>query len=65
MDVNAIDLGGVRDRALATSLEVASAENVKRVLRAPNQEPDWTAVPDPRGILAFCETKTVWHPIGT
>jgi len=65
MDVNAIDLGGVRDRELATSLEVASTENVKRVLRAPAQEPDWTAMPDPRRILVFCETKTVWHPIGT
>lgn len=65
MDVNAIDLVGVGDRAMATSLEVAAAENVKRVVRARVSEPDWLSPPDPRRILSFCETKTVWHPIGT
>ena len=38
--------------------------NVKRVLPAPAAEPDWSADPDPRRTLAFCETKTVWHPVG-
>jgi len=33
MDVNAIDLTGVADSELATSLEVAAAENLKRVIR--------------------------------
>jgi acyl-CoA reductase-like NAD-dependent aldehyde dehydrogenase len=64
LDVNAIDLTGVTDATLATSLEIEAADNVKRVRRAPAAEPDWKATPDPRRILAFCETKTVWHPTG-
>jgi acyl-CoA reductase-like NAD-dependent aldehyde dehydrogenase len=64
LDVNALDATGAADRALATSLEVDAAENVKRLLPAPRPEPDWTEAPDPRRILSFCEIKTVWHPIG-
>jgi acyl-CoA reductase-like NAD-dependent aldehyde dehydrogenase len=64
LDVNAIDLAGVTDAELTVALEREAAENVKRVLPAPTVEPDWTAEPNPRRILAFCETKTVWHPIG-
>jgi acyl-CoA reductase-like NAD-dependent aldehyde dehydrogenase len=64
LDVNAIDCTGVDDVALAVSLEIEAAENVKRVMPAPATEPDWSRPPDPRRILAFCETKTVWHPIG-
>jgi hypothetical protein len=25
---------------------------------------DWAAAPEPRRMLAFLETKTVWHPVG-
>ncbi|KRA31327.1 MULTISPECIES: aldehyde dehydrogenase family protein [unclassified Nocardioides] len=65
MDVNAIDLVGVAGSAeLATSLEVAAADNLKRVRRAPGAEPDWTADPGLSGMTAFVEAKTVWHPIG-
>jgi acyl-CoA reductase-like NAD-dependent aldehyde dehydrogenase len=65
LDVNAIDLTGCAGTD-TTDLEVAAAENVKRVVRAPANEPDFTAVPTgPRRILAFCETKTIWHPKGT
>jgi acyl-CoA reductase-like NAD-dependent aldehyde dehydrogenase len=64
LDVNALDATGAGDAALAAQLEVDAAENVKRVLRAPRREADWTEEPDPRRILAFCEIKTVWHPIG-
>jgi acyl-CoA reductase-like NAD-dependent aldehyde dehydrogenase len=65
MDVNAIDLTGVAgDNALATELEQAAAENLKRVLRAPDGEPDWTRPPGLDRMTAFLETKTVWHPIG-
>jgi acyl-CoA reductase-like NAD-dependent aldehyde dehydrogenase len=65
LDVNAIDAtGAAGDVALATALEVEAAENVKRVRRAPAAEPDWSAAQDGRRILAFCETKTVWHPVG-
>jgi acyl-CoA reductase-like NAD-dependent aldehyde dehydrogenase len=65
LDVNAIDLTGLAGRD-TTDIEVLAAENVKRVVRPPTGEPDWTPVPaaGPRRILAFCETKTVWHPKG-
>jgi acyl-CoA reductase-like NAD-dependent aldehyde dehydrogenase len=64
LDVNAIDLSGVAGTDTA-DLEVLAAENVKRVLAAEAEEPDFTRPPHgPRRILAFCETKTVWHPKG-
>jgi len=62
MDVNAIDVAGVDDVALRTQLEVAAADNVKRV-RRPDTD-DWTADPGLSRIRSFLETKTVWHPIG-
>ncbi|MBM7519141.1 aldehyde dehydrogenase family protein [Nocardioides nitrophenolicus] len=65
MDVNAIDLCGVAgDPELATSLEVAAADNLKRVRRAPDAEPDWAEEPGLSPMTAFVEQKTVWHPIG-
>ena len=68
MDVNAIDLLGVAGldggAELATELEVAAAENLKRVRRAPTQEPDFTEDPGLDPMTAFLETKTVWHPMG-
>ena len=63
MDVNAIDLAGLAGRD-AAELERAAADNIKRVLRPAADEPDWTTTPGPGRILAFTETKTVWHPIG-
>jgi acyl-CoA reductase-like NAD-dependent aldehyde dehydrogenase len=62
MDVNAIDLAGVADETLATDLEVAAAENLKRVVR-PGRV-DWTADPGIDRMVPFLETKTVWHPKG-
>ena len=65
MDVNGLDLtGAAGDAETATALEVAAAENLKRVLRAPAAEPDWEADPGIGRMTAFLETKTVWHPIG-
>ena len=68
-DVNAIDVRGAIGATGVTwaDLELAAAENVKRVLRpAGDTEPDATPVPDgPGRILFFTETKTVWHPKGT
>jgi acyl-CoA reductase-like NAD-dependent aldehyde dehydrogenase len=61
MDVNAIDLVGAPDQAL--ELEVASADNLKRVVR-PEAVVDWTRTPDLHRMLSYLETKTVWHPIG-
>jgi acyl-CoA reductase-like NAD-dependent aldehyde dehydrogenase len=66
MDVNAIDLTGA-DPAERAELERLAAGNVKRVFAA-GPEPaaeDWAATPDLRRLLAFLETKTIWHPIGT
>jgi acyl-CoA reductase-like NAD-dependent aldehyde dehydrogenase len=65
MDVNAIDLAGAAgDREHVMELERAAAENLKRVVRAADHEPDWTADPGTSRLTAFLETKTVWHPIG-
>jgi acyl-CoA reductase-like NAD-dependent aldehyde dehydrogenase len=61
MDVNAIDLCGASG-ALAEDLTVAAADNLKRVVRA--GEEDWTANPGVERMLAYLETKTVWHPLG-
>ena len=57
MDVNAIDLTGAD--GLRADLEVAAAENVKRVVVG---RPDGQSLAD---ISSFLELKTVWHPIGT
>jgi acyl-CoA reductase-like NAD-dependent aldehyde dehydrogenase len=65
MDVNAIDLTGYAgDTEQARALEEAAAENLKRVLRPPSTEPDWTLEPGIGRMTTFLETKTVWHPIG-
>jgi len=65
MDVNAVDLTGVAgDDDLARTLENDAAENLKRVIRAPATEPDWTAEPGLGRLTAYLETKTVWHPVG-
>lgn len=63
MDVNGIDLTGVDDDALARDLEVAAADNLKRV-RRPAPGTDWLAEPGLDRMTTFLETKTVWHPIG-
>jgi acyl-CoA reductase-like NAD-dependent aldehyde dehydrogenase len=62
-DVNAIDLTGVTDDALATELERAAAGTIKRV-RRPEAGADWYADPGLSRIRSFVETKTVWHPMG-
>ena len=62
MDVNAIDLAAV-PADLADDLATAAAENLKRVVRY--AEADWTATPGLDRMLAYLETKTVWHPAGT
>ncbi len=64
MDVNAIDLTGVGDPALAADLEREAAGNLKRVVRPPREALDWAADPGLDRRRAFLETKTVWHPVG-
>ncbi|GAA0457632.1 aldehyde dehydrogenase family protein [Streptomyces sp. NPDC046215] len=61
-DVNAIDLTGA-DAELAKELEIAAADNLKRVLRP--RPADWTADPGTDRMTAFLETRTVWHPTGS
>ena len=56
MDVNAIDVTGAD--GLRKDIEVAAAENVKRVVSV---NPDSQSLYE---ISAFLELKTVWHPIG-
>ncbi|MER6489371.1 aldehyde dehydrogenase family protein [Streptomyces virginiae] len=62
-DVNAIDLAGAGP-ALAKELEIAAADNLKRVLR-PQPVDDWSADPGTSRMTVFLETKTVWHPTGS
>jgi len=64
MDVNALDVVGAPEE-LARDLEIAAADNLKRLLRRPDAEPDWTDSPGTGRLAAYLETKTVWHPIGT
>ncbi|MFD0316941.1 aldehyde dehydrogenase family protein [Streptomyces flavalbus] len=61
-DVNAIDLAGA-DADLAKELEIAAADNLKRVLRP--QPVDYFETPGTDRMTAFLETKTVWHPTGS
>lgn len=70
MDVDAIDVWGVADAA-RRDVELAAAENVKRVVRRPagttDARFDWLddrAAERPEWIAAYLEMKTVWHPIG-
>lgn len=62
LDVNGLDLTGVTDPELGRTLEVAAAENLKRV-RRPGLE-DLLAPPRLDRMTRFLETKTVWHPTG-
>ena len=62
MDVNGLDLTGVTDADLARDLEVAAADNLKRIRRAGVE--DLAASPALDRMTTFLETKTVWHPMG-
>jgi acyl-CoA reductase-like NAD-dependent aldehyde dehydrogenase len=62
-DVNGIDLTGA-PLTLWRDLESAAADNLKRVRRPDDGEPDWTTDAGLSRLTGFLETKTVWHPIG-
>jgi acyl-CoA reductase-like NAD-dependent aldehyde dehydrogenase len=62
-DVDGIDLTGAPP-GRAMEFEREAAGTIKRVVRAPASEPDWTADPGLGRMRRFLETKTVWHPIG-
>ncbi len=61
-DVDGIDLTGAG--TLAMELERSAAGTLKRVVRPPAEEPDWSADPGLSRMTPFLEVKTVWHPIG-
>lgn len=64
LEIDALDLAGCAGQD-TTDLEIAAAENVKRVYgtkSAPWRGDDLAH--GPARILSFCETKTVWHPKG-
>jgi acyl-CoA reductase-like NAD-dependent aldehyde dehydrogenase len=56
MDIDGLDITGL-DAKLITEIKVAGAQNLKRIH-------SFKEVPAPGRILAFMESKTVWHPIG-
>jgi acyl-CoA reductase-like NAD-dependent aldehyde dehydrogenase len=56
LDVDAIDVTGVAEADVA-EVEVAGAENVKRVVRSSGKR-------SPYEVTALMEYKTVWHPKG-
>ena len=62
-DVDGIDLTGAPAKR-AMEFEREAAGTIKRVVRPPATEPDWTADPGLTRMTPFLETKTVWHPIG-
>jgi acyl-CoA reductase-like NAD-dependent aldehyde dehydrogenase len=62
-DVDGVDLTGA-PAGRAMEFEREAAGTVKRVVRPPTTEPDWTADPGLSRMTPFLETKTVWHPMG-
>jgi len=62
-DVNAIDPTGASAESRVDIARAASG-TVKRVLRVPDAEPDWTQRPDISRLRRYLEAKTVWHPKG-
>jgi len=60
MDIRGIDLAGAANWG---ELEAAAAATITRV-RRPAPEPAWESDQSLERILAFTETKTVWHPKG-
>ena len=67
MDVNALELAGAVDADGVGwgELEALAADTVKRVRRPDaDTEPTWRTDASLAQIVAFTETKTVWHPKG-
>ena len=57
MEINALDISGVLDPADVADIKVAGAQNLKRIH-------SFGESATPQRILAFMESKTIWHPIG-
>ena len=56
MDIDGLDISGL-DSKLVAEIKVAGAQNLKRIH-------SFKEIATPGRILAFMESKTVWHPIG-
>jgi acyl-CoA reductase-like NAD-dependent aldehyde dehydrogenase len=63
-DVDALDLTGIDDAALAAECERLGADDVKRLVRPYGPRPDWARAAHAQAVLATMELKTVWHPKG-
>lgn len=57
MDIDALEVSGIDDPSLVADLKIAGAQNLKRIHAFGAQQ-------SPERILAFMESKTIWHPIG-
>lgn len=62
-DVDAIDVSGLEPDLAADCARLAAGD-VKRVVRAAGESPDWLAptAQHAQAVLATMELKTVWHP---
>ena len=56
MDIDGLDISGL-DAKLVTEIKKSGAQNLKRIH-------SFKDISSPARILAFMESKTVWHPIG-
>jgi acyl-CoA reductase-like NAD-dependent aldehyde dehydrogenase len=56
MDIDGLDISGL-DSKLVAEIKIAGAQNLKRIH-------SFKEIVTPGRILAFMESKTVWHPIG-
>jgi hypothetical protein len=56
MDIDGLDISGLESKLVA-EVKKAGAQNLKRIH-------SFKEISSPARILAFMESKTVWHPIG-
>lgn len=63
-DVNALDLTGIKNEALATELTKQAAGTIKRVLPRGTKSIDWYQDQGLERMRFFTEARTVWHPVG-
>ena len=57
MDIDGLDISGIEDPSLVAEIKISGAQNLKRIHA-------FEGHPSPQRILAFMESKTIWHPIG-
>ncbi len=57
MEINALDISGIEDPSDIAEIKMAGAQNLKRIFLFGRSA-------SPERILAFMESKTIWHPIG-